>query len=57
MSDPPFFTFFQTMSLLENSVLLECCSILQNKHLAYKQSIENSRLNYISNKHWDQGWD
>ena len=57
MSDPPFFVLFQTISVLENSALLECCSILQNKHLAYEERLANSRLNYVSNKHWDQGWD
>ena len=58
MSDPSFFILFQTISILQNSILLEHCSILQNKHLlAYKESIENYRLNYDSNKHRDQGWD
>ena len=32
-------------------------SILQNKHLAYKDSIGNCRLNYISKKCSDRGWD
>ena len=58
MSDPSFFILFQTISVLQNSILLEYCSILQDKHLlAYEESIENSRLDYVSNKHSDQGWD
>ena len=46
MSDPPLFILFQTIYIYRTVY----CSILQNKHLAYKESIENSRLNYVSFK-------
>ena len=36
--------------------IVRVCSILENKHLAYTESIENSRLNYISKNHKDQSW-
>ena len=54
MSDSSFFILFQTISFLQ----IFCkYSILQNKYLAYKESIENSRLNYASSKRTDQCWD
>ena len=56
MSDPLFFILFRIISMLKNTMLLEYCSILQDKHLAYMESIENSRINYISKKCWNQGW-
>ena len=36
------FIFWRIISVLQNSILLEYCSILQNKHLADTKSIENS---------------
>ena len=36
--------------------MLEYCSIVQNKHLAYTESTESSRSNSISKKHVDQSW-
>ena len=53
MSESPFFILFQIVSILHNSILLDYCSILQNKHLAYKESIENSRLNNSLKKRRD----
>ena len=47
MSDLPFvlnYIYFVEQRILEH------CSILQSKHLAYKKSVENFRLNYISKK-------
>ena len=40
MRDPPFFILFRIIYrtiYLQNNILLECCSILQNKHLAYRE--------------------
>ena len=42
--------------LTEPHIAREYCSILQKKHLAYTQGIENSRVNYISKKCRDWGW-
>ena len=44
-----YFLFCLKLYVLQNSILLEYCS-MQNKHLAYTESIENFRLNYISKK-------
>ena len=58
VSDLPFLILFQIGSILHNSILLKYCSILHKKHLqAYKETKENSRVNYILKKHRDQGWD
>ena len=35
MPDPPFSNLLRIIDILQNSILLEYCSILQNKHLAY----------------------
>ena len=43
MPDLPFFILFQILSILQNSVLLEYCLILQNKHLVFTESKENAR--------------
>ena len=37
-------------------IVKEYWLILQNKNLAYTESIENSRLNYISKMRGDWGW-
>lgn len=50
------FILFRITSILHRSKFFECCSILQNKHLTYTESIENSRLNYIFKKHHYQSW-
>ena len=59
MHDPPLFILFGIISVLQNSIMLDSivlayCSILQNKHLANTESIENSRLKCISKKHGDR---
>ena len=35
MPDPPFSNLLRIIDILQNSILLEYCSYLQNKHLAY----------------------
>ena len=50
------FILFRIMYNLQNSVLLEYNLILKNENLFYTESIENSRLNYISKKRRDRGW-
>lgn len=47
MSDPLFFILFRIISVSQNRILLEYCLILQNKRLAYTESIEMSRLSYF----------
>ena len=37
MSDPLFFILFRIVSILQNNILSEYCSILQNKHLTYEE--------------------
>ena len=50
------FGVFLRSKIPSHPVLLYC-SILQNsKHLAYTESIENSKSNYISKKCRNRGW-
>ena len=44
---PPFYMFW-IVSILENSILSIICVSVQNKHLHYTETIEHSRLSYIS---------
>ena len=50
------FILLRIMYNLQKSMLLEYNLILQNKNLFYTESIENSRLNYISKKRRYRGW-
>ena len=57
ISDLPFFILFRIKSYFtEPHIVREYCSILQNKRLAYTESLENSRVNYVSKKRGDRGW-
>lgn len=49
--DLQFFNLVQLIFILQKSFLLRYSLILQNKHSANKQSIENSGLSYISKDH------
>ena len=53
---PNLFILFRITYNLQKSILLEYNLILKNKNLFYTESIENSRLIYISKKRRDRGW-
>ena len=44
VSDQQYFILSRIISILQNQILLEYCLTFHIKHLAYKNSIENSRL-------------
>ena len=49
------FRYCDLHTILQNSMLLGYCLVLQSKHLAYTESKENTRLNYILKKCGDAG--
>lgn len=50
------FRYCDLHTILQNSMLLGYCLVLQSKHLAYTESKENTRLNYILKKCGDAGF-
>ena len=39
-----FFILFKIISVLQSMILLDYCSVLQNKHLPYTENTEDCRL-------------